>query len=39
MSVILASQEAEVRRFTVQNQPQIVLETLSGKNPSQKKGW
>jgi hypothetical protein len=39
MPVILATQEAaEVRRFTVQSQPgQIVRETLSRKNPSQKK--
>jgi hypothetical protein len=36
--VILATQEAEIRRILVQSQPgQIVLETLSWKNPSQKK--
>jgi hypothetical protein len=35
-AVILATQEAEIRRIAVQNQQrQIVLETLSGKNPSQ----
>jgi hypothetical protein len=39
MSVILATQEAEIRRITVQNQPrQIVCETLSQKKkPSQKR--
>jgi hypothetical protein len=37
--VVLATQEAEIRRITVQNQPrQIVRETLSQKNPSQRKG-
>jgi hypothetical protein len=36
--VILATQETEIRRIEVQSQPrQIVHETLSGKNPSQKK--
>jgi hypothetical protein len=36
--VILASQEAEVRRIMVGSQPgQIVRETLSWKNPSQKR--
>jgi hypothetical protein len=36
--VILATQEAEIRRITVWGQPgQIVHETLSGKNPSQKR--
>jgi hypothetical protein len=36
--VILASQEAEIRRIVVQSQPgQIAHETLSRKNPSQKK--
>jgi hypothetical protein len=36
--VILATQEAEIRRITVQNQPkQIVLQMLSRKNPSQKR--
>jgi hypothetical protein len=35
--VILATQEVEIRRITVQSQPrQIVLETLSQKYPSQK---
>jgi hypothetical protein len=34
--VILATQEAEIRRITVQSQPgQIVLQTLSDKNPTQ----
>jgi hypothetical protein len=38
MPVILATQEAEIRRFVVQSQPwEIVLETLSRKNPSQKR--
>jgi hypothetical protein len=38
MSVILATQEAEMRRIVVQSQPgQIVHETLSQKNPSPKK--
>jgi hypothetical protein len=38
MLVILATQEAEVRRITVQSQPgQIVHETLSQKNPFKKK--
>jgi hypothetical protein len=36
--VILATQEAEIRRITVPSQPaQIVCETLSQKNPSQKR--
>jgi hypothetical protein len=36
--VILAMQEAEIRRIMVQSQPrQIVHETLSQKNPSQKR--
>jgi hypothetical protein len=40
MPVILATQEAEIRGIAVQSQPgQIVHETLSQKNPSQKKGW
>jgi hypothetical protein len=35
---ILATQEAEIRSFTFQNWPgQIVQETLSQKNPSQKR--
>jgi hypothetical protein len=38
MPVILATQEAEIRRITVQSQPgQIVLETLSQKKPFTKK--
>jgi hypothetical protein len=37
MSVILATQEAEIRRMAVQSQSRhIVHETLSRKNPSQK---
>jgi hypothetical protein len=40
MPVILATQEAVIRRITVQRQPeQIVLETLSRKKPIPKKGW
>jgi hypothetical protein len=36
MPIILATQEAEIRRITVQSQlGQTVHETLSGKNPSQ----
>jgi hypothetical protein len=36
--VIPATQEAEIRRITVQSQPrQIVHKTLSQKNPSQKR--
>jgi hypothetical protein len=36
--VILATQEAEIRRNVVQSQPgQIILEALSRKNPSQKR--
>jgi hypothetical protein len=39
MPVILASQEAEIRRITVQSQPrQVVLETLSSKKAITKKG-
>jgi UDP-N-acetylglucosamine:LPS N-acetylglucosamine transferase len=38
MPVILATWEAEIRRITVRSQPrQIVHETLSRKNPSQKR--
>jgi hypothetical protein len=38
MPVILATQEAEIRRITVQSQPrQIVWVTLSQKYPTQKK--
>jgi hypothetical protein len=37
-SVILATQEAEIREIEVPSQPgQIVHETLSQKNPSQKR--
>jgi hypothetical protein len=37
MPVILATQEAKIKRITVQSQPrQIVFETLSQKNTSQK---
>jgi hypothetical protein len=39
ISVILALQEAEIRRITVQGQPwQIVCEILSRKYPTTKKG-
>jgi hypothetical protein len=39
MPVIIATQEAEIRRIAVQSQPgQIVLQTLSQK-PHHKKGW
>jgi hypothetical protein len=39
MPVILAIQEAEIKRIGVQSQPQeIVNETLSKKKKSQKKG-
>jgi hypothetical protein len=38
--VILAAQEAEIKRITVQSQPsQIVHETLSQKKSITKKGW
>jgi hypothetical protein len=38
MPVILATWEAEIRKITIQSQlGQIVGETLSQKNPSQKK--
>jgi hypothetical protein len=37
MPIILATQEAAIRRITVQSQPrQIVCETLSGKNHHEK---
>jgi hypothetical protein len=40
MLVILVTQEAEIRRITVQSQPgQIVFEPLSQKKPITKKGW
>jgi hypothetical protein len=39
MSVILAIQEAEIRRTVVQSQSgEIVLQTLSQKYPTQKRG-
>jgi hypothetical protein len=38
MCITPDSQEAEIRRITVQSQPgQIICETLFPKNPSQKK--
>jgi hypothetical protein len=38
MPIILANQEAEIRRIVVGSQPgQIVHETLSRKNPTQKR--
>jgi hypothetical protein len=38
MPVILATQEAEIKRIAIQSQPgQIVCETLSRRNPSQKR--
>jgi hypothetical protein len=38
MPAVLATQQAEIRRIAVQSQPrQIVPETLSGKNTSQKR--
>jgi hypothetical protein len=40
MPVILATQEAEIKRIVIQSQPrQIVREILSQRHPSQKKGW
>jgi hypothetical protein len=40
MPIILAIQEAEIRRIKVQSQPrQIIPETLSQKKPTQKPGW
>jgi hypothetical protein len=37
MPIILATQEAEIRRIEVRSQPEeIVLKTLCGKYPSQK---
>jgi hypothetical protein len=40
MSVILATQKAEIRRIAVQSQPrQIIRETLSQKIPNTQKGW
>jgi hypothetical protein len=39
MPIILAIQEAEIRRTAIQSHPgQMVHETLSRKNPSQKNG-
>jgi hypothetical protein len=39
MPVILATEDAEIRRIKVQSQPrQIVRETLSGKKKHNKKG-
>jgi hypothetical protein len=38
MPIILATQEAEIRKIEVQSQPgQIVQETLSQKNPTHKR--
>jgi hypothetical protein len=38
--IILATQEAEIRRTAVQSQPrQVIHETLSGKKSFIKKGW
>jgi hypothetical protein len=38
-ALILATQEAEIRRISVQSQPgEILLETLSQKYPTQKRG-
>jgi hypothetical protein len=40
MPVILATQEAKIRRIAVRSQPRkIVRETLSRKYLTQKKGW
>jgi hypothetical protein len=39
MPVILATQEAEIRRIVVQSQPGEIVQDLILKNPSQKKGW
>jgi hypothetical protein len=40
MPVILATQEAEIRRIEVSSQPgQIVCETISRKKSITKKGW
>jgi hypothetical protein len=40
MPIILATQEAEIRRIKARTQPgQIVCETLSQKNHDKKKGW
>jgi hypothetical protein len=39
MPIVLATQEAEIRRIMIQSQPrQIVCETLSRKKPLYKKG-
>jgi hypothetical protein len=37
MPVILATEEAAIRRISVQDQPGQIRETLSRKNPSQKR--
>jgi hypothetical protein len=40
LSVILATEEAEIRKTAVQSPPgQIVPHTLFQKNPSKKQGW
>jgi hypothetical protein len=40
MSIILATQEAEIKRIAVQSHPgQIVHETISRKTHHTKKGW
>jgi hypothetical protein len=40
MPVILATEEAEVRKIAIRSHPvQIVCETLSQKKPITKKGW
>jgi hypothetical protein len=37
--VVLAIQEAEIRRISVQSQPQANKETLISKIPNKKQGW
>jgi hypothetical protein len=40
MPIILATQQAEIRRILVQSKPrQIVHETLISKTPNTKMGW
>jgi hypothetical protein len=40
MHVIIANQEAEIRRIAIRRQPgQIIHKTLSQKCPSQNRGW